>query len=58
MFQFGPALKERDVMSYAMYPHVAKEFFKFRETYGPVDKLQTRWVYYDDGFLTTVTTRK
>merc|ERR1719187_2531810 len=25
-----------------MYPHVAKEFFKFRETYGPVDKLQTR----------------
>ena len=35
-------MKERDVMSYAMYPHVAKEFFKFKETYGPVDKLETR----------------
>jgi len=40
--KFGAAMKERDVMSYAMYPHVAKEFFKFKETYGPVDKLETR----------------
>jgi len=30
------------VMSYAPYPHVAKEFFKFKTTYGPVDKLETR----------------
>jgi len=35
-------LSENDVMSYALYPHVAKEFFKFRNTYGPVDKLETR----------------
>ena len=31
-----------DVMSYAMYPDVAAEFFQFREKYGPVDKLDTR----------------
>jgi len=31
-----------DMMSAAMYPHVAKEFFKFREQYGPVNKLETR----------------
>jgi len=31
-----------DVMSAAMYPHVAKEFFKFREQYGPVSKFGTR----------------
>ena len=36
-------LSENDVMSYALYPHVAKEFFKFRNTYGPVDKLETRY---------------
>jgi len=29
-------------MSVAMYPHVAKEFLKFKEQYGPVDKLETR----------------
>lgn len=40
--EFGTAVQERDVMSYALYPHVAKEFFKFRTTYGPVDKLETR----------------
>jgi len=33
---------DNDVMSAAMYPHVAKEFFKFREQYGPVSKLSTR----------------
>ena len=37
-------LNENDVMSYALYPHVAKEFFKFRNTYGPVDKLETRYI--------------
>ncbi len=29
-------------MSAAMYPAVAKDFFNFREKYGPVDKLPTR----------------
>ena len=31
-----------DVMSAAMYPKEAKDFFKFRQQYGPVDKLDTR----------------
>ena len=31
-----------DVMSHAMYPDVAAEFFQFRDKYGPVDKLDTR----------------
>jgi len=35
-------ISDYDTMSAAMYPHVAKEFFKFREQYGPVDKLETR----------------
>jgi len=35
-------INDYDTMSAAMYPHVAKEFFKFREQYGPVDKLETR----------------
>ena len=29
-------------MSAAMYPKEAKDFFKFRQQYGPVDKLETR----------------
>ena len=29
-------------MSAAMYPKEAKDFFKFRQQYGPVDKLDTR----------------
>merc|ERR1719430_2099958 len=37
-----PNTTDQDVMSAAMYPHVAKEFFKFREQYGPVDRLETR----------------
>ena len=41
--QFG-SVKDTDVMSYALYPHVAKEFFKFRSAYGPVDKLETRYM--------------
>jgi len=37
-----PGITDQDVMSAAMYPNVAKDFFKFREMYGPVDKLETR----------------
>jgi len=37
-----PNITDQDVMSVAMYPHVAKEFFKFREQYGPVQRLETR----------------
>jgi hypothetical protein len=32
-------------MSAALYPHVAKEFFKFRAQYGPVDRLETRYTH-------------
>jgi pyruvate carboxylase len=39
--KFG-SLSEEDVMSAALYPKVADDFFSFRETYGPVDKLSTR----------------
>ena len=35
-------LRDVDLMSYAMYPKVAEDFFEFRKTYGPVDKLETR----------------
>ncbi|CAL8080811.1 unnamed protein product [Orchesella dallaii] len=40
--KFGPRLRDVDVMSYAMYPQVATDFFDFRDTYGPADKLETR----------------
>merc|ERR550539_2219465 len=35
-------ITDYDVMSAAMYPKEAKDFFKFRQQYGPVDKLETR----------------
>ena len=35
-------ITDYDVMSTAMYPKEAKDFFKFRQQYGPVDKLETR----------------
>jgi len=38
----GSEISECDVMSAALYPKVAEDFFKFRSNYGPVDKLNTR----------------
>jgi len=35
-------ITDYDVMSAAMYPKEAKDFFKFRQQYGPVNKLDTR----------------
>ena len=32
----GSHINENDVMSAALYPDVAAEFFQFREKYGPV----------------------
>jgi pyruvate carboxylase len=32
----------RDVMSAALYPQVTDEYLTFRESFGPVDKLDTR----------------
>ena len=40
--RFGPRINNADVLSSALYPKVAEDFFKFRELYGPVDKLSTR----------------
>lgn len=37
-----PHANDRDVMSAALYPQVTNDFLTFRETYGPVDKLDTR----------------
>ncbi|CAG0912297.1 unnamed protein product [Notodromas monacha] len=33
---------EKDVMSAALYPKVAEEYMEFRDSYGPVDRLDTR----------------
>ena len=32
----GPEIDDCDVMSAAMYPKVAADFFRFRSKYGPV----------------------
>ncbi len=32
----------RDVMSAALYPEITNDFLTMRETYGPIDKLDTR----------------
>lgn len=37
-----PHVTERDVMSAALYPAVTNDYLFFRETYGPVDKLDTK----------------
>ncbi|KAF8793654.1 Pyruvate carboxylase like protein [Argiope bruennichi] len=38
----GMAVDDQDVMSAAMYPKVCDDFLQFRNTYGPVDCLNTR----------------
>ncbi|XP_077522366.1 pyruvate carboxylase isoform X2 [Amblyomma americanum] len=40
--KFGPRVRDTDVMSAAMYPKVCDDFLKFRQTFGPVDLLDTR----------------
>jgi pyruvate carboxylase len=37
-----PHATDRDVMSAALYPQVTNDFLTFNETFGPVDKLDTR----------------
>uniref|UniRef100_A0A182YI47 Pyruvate carboxylase n=1 Tax=Anopheles stephensi TaxID=30069 RepID=A0A182YI47_ANOST len=37
-----PDVQDRDVMSAALYPQVTNDFLNFRDTFGPVDKLNTR----------------
>ncbi|RZF34810.1 hypothetical protein LSTR_LSTR014184 [Laodelphax striatellus] len=37
-----PGATDRDVMSSALYPQVTDEYLTFKETFGPVDKLDTR----------------
>jgi pyruvate carboxylase len=37
-----PFSTDRDVMSAALYPQVTDEYLTFRESFGPVDKLDTR----------------
>jgi len=38
----GIPISEYDVCSYSMYPKVTEDFLRFREKYGPVDKIDTR----------------
>jgi len=35
-------LTDKDVISAAMYPKEFSDFYRFRQEYGPVDKLDTR----------------
>lgn len=35
-------MTDADVMSAAMYPQVAKDFFRIRDKYGPVKHLDTK----------------
>ncbi|XP_058838959.1 pyruvate carboxylase, mitochondrial isoform X1 [Topomyia yanbarensis] len=37
-----PDVSDRDVMSAALYPQVTNDYLTFRDSYGPVDKLDTR----------------
>nr|CAD7440989.1 unnamed protein product [Timema bartmani] len=37
-----PHVEERDIVSAALYPQVTEDFLTFRESFGPVDKLDTR----------------
>ncbi|XP_028031923.1 pyruvate carboxylase, mitochondrial isoform X1 [Bombyx mandarina] len=37
-----PDINDEDVMSAAMYPQVASDFFRFRDKYGPVKHLDTK----------------
>ncbi|XP_042882982.1 pyruvate carboxylase, mitochondrial-like isoform X2 [Penaeus japonicus] len=38
----GSRITDYDVLSSAMYPQVTDDYLRFREKYGPVDKLDTR----------------
>ena len=38
----GAGINECDVMSAALYPKVAADFFKFRAKYGPVVSIEIR----------------
>ncbi len=41
--EFGPHfITEEHVVSAALYPKVTRDFLRFRDRYGPVDKLDTR----------------
>lgn len=37
-----PKISDRDIISAALYPNETETFLNFRETFGPVDKLNTR----------------
>ncbi|XP_034951746.1 pyruvate carboxylase, mitochondrial isoform X2 [Chelonus insularis] len=37
-----PTITEKDIMSAALYPQVTNDYLKFKDTFGPVDKLETR----------------
>uniref|UniRef100_A0A2P2HWL7 Pyruvate carboxylase n=1 Tax=Hirondellea gigas TaxID=1518452 RepID=A0A2P2HWL7_9CRUS len=40
--RYGVDISDYDVSSYSMYPQVTEDYLRFREKYGPVDKLDTR----------------
>ena len=38
----GDHIDDKDVISAALYPKVFEDFENFRDSYGPVDKLDTK----------------
>ena len=40
--EFGGEVTEENVITYALYPHVYRDFRTFRDQYGPLDKLDTK----------------
>lgn len=40
--ELHPQATDRDVMSAALYPEVTNDYLTFKESFGPVDKLDTR----------------
>lgn len=37
-----PHVSNKDIMSAALYPQVTNDYLRFREQFGPVDRLETR----------------
>ena len=40
--EFDGEVTDENVVTYALYPHVYRDFRSFRDQYGPLDKLDTK----------------
>ncbi|KAI3383577.1 hypothetical protein SNEBB_007816 [Seison nebaliae] len=48
-------IKEKDIISAALYPQVTKDFLRMRNEYGPMEKLETRVFFTGPEISETVT---